>query len=168
MLKNNEERPATATGCLKCLNEPAEFDSDGYSLCCRVHWELDESGDFIYKPPADPAAKRSKSSRYRGVTRVQRATVGKGGFRVQISRNGINYYLGEFDDEMDAAQVWDNAIYFLNLEGGFFRPGFTPALNFPEQYKNPAHLPAPFMATQRLLRRIRTETMCNLVRAATK
>jgi hypothetical protein len=64
--------------------------------------------------------------------------------------------------------VYDNAVYYLNQEGGFFRPGFTPALNFPEQYRYPAPVPAPFMATQRLLRRIRTETTCNLVRATTK
>jgi hypothetical protein len=146
-------------GCLKCLKDPAQLDDQGFSLCCGVYRDRDENtGDLRYKPPTDPLAS-SRSSQYRGVTRVVHATRGRVTYRVQLSCANVKYYVAELRTERDAAIVFDNAVYYLNLEGNFFRPDHTPAPNFPEHYAKPEHVPPPFKATQRLLRRLRTENL---------
>jgi hypothetical protein len=155
----------TTYGCLKCERDPAQFDDAGYSLCCGVYHDLDETtGELRFKPPTDPSG--AKSSTYRGVTRVTRKT-GRVTYRVQLTREGTTYYIGEFVTERIAAIVFDNAVYYLNLEGNFFRVNHTPALNFPEHYSDPQHVAMPFKSTQRLLRRLKTAHFTSLVKVAT-
>ena len=147
--------------CLKCGNKTLD-DGEGYSICHGVSFDLNDNGDFILKSPPDPADGRN-SSQYRGLTKVARK--GKDdAYRVQLSRNRIKYYVGEYKDERSAAHAYDNAVVYLLRQGNFFRPGYAPALNFPEHYKPGTDIPGQFKATQKLIRRLQTETACDLNR----
>jgi hypothetical protein len=130
------------------------YDAEGYSPCCNAYRDVHpDTGDVVLKT-IDPA--KRKSSRYRGVTRVVRATANKIGYRVQISRNGRKHYLGEYGDEVTAAKVYDNVVHYLDQRKDFFTCGLAPALNFPEAYEYADIAPKPFMITARLIRWLTT------------
>lgn len=83
----------------------------------------------------------SKKSQYRGVTRSERLK--KHPWITQVVVSGINYYLGNFPEEVEAAKAYDNAAYWFGLEG--FRTG---GLNFPEDYAGES-TPPPLAQTRK-------------------
>lgn len=79
-------------------------------IACDVLLTLHESS-----PSKQPESRRmhSKSSRYMGVTRLNKAQ-NKFKWKAQISRpNHICLYLGRFQSERDAAIAYDNAALLL-------------------------------------------------------
>jgi len=89
-----------------------------------------------------------KTSQYRGVTKSSRLNTNP--WLAQVVAAGVNHYLGNYPTEGEAAQAYDNAAYWLNLEG--FRTG---GLNFPDDYAKPEYTPSPTVATRKALAKYR-------------
>src|SRR5262249_39337652 len=62
---------------------------------------------------------RANKSGFKGVSRQR----GGGGFRAQMTRDGVVYYLGKFSTAIDAALAYDAAA--RRLHGEFARTNFT-------------------------------------------
>lgn len=67
----------------------------------------------FYEIMANRPKKKNAFSQYRGVTK----NTGLKPYRVQFKYKGVNHYLGSFDDEIEAAKAYNNAV--LTIIGPF-------------------------------------------------
>ena len=70
---------------------------------------------------------------------------------MSICVKGYQFVLGSYATEKTAAQVYDNAVYYL-AAAGFLKQ--SSLLNFPDDYFHQDR-PAPFLRTGQLLARLR-------------
>jgi hypothetical protein len=72
-------------------------------------------------------------------------------------RRGKRFYLGTYESRVLAARVYDNAIFYLG------RAGFvlTPALNFPDDYRDPDKRPEANWRTKELIERLELQRAIN-------
>lgn len=90
------------------------------------------------------------SSRFAGVQRsaskgVRHTRYESKPWKAQLNARGHNYYLGSYATDEEAADAYDNAAYWLGLEGYRYK-----GLNFPDRYKVET-CPAPTETTIRVL-----------------
>jgi hypothetical protein len=119
-------------------------DVNGFSSCCHTSLQVE-----VIAAPPDPtlrAGSKVKRSTYRGVC----VHVNK--WRAQFMLRGKMRYLGTYPVPETAAQVYDNAVYYLNAEKFWPRP---VRLNFPERYSDASTRPAPFHLVKSLLLTLR-------------
>jgi hypothetical protein len=133
--------------CMACVKQCE--NEGGYSACCGA--DFNSGPDNIIFRPGSPGRKRS--SQYRGVCEVFRSRLKAKVWRAQIRINNVTYAIGESYNQVLAARMYDNAIFFLT-NGGFMRAGYVPTLNFPAGYANAATRSEPYPGTQRLLKKL--------------
>lgn len=80
--------------------EPNIFLAGGYENSYEADGQLGKRRDSV-NDPKEKKPKRQKSI-YKGVFRCGNK------FKAQIQTNGVQHYLGLFDDEKDAARAYDN------------------------------------------------------------
>ena len=88
-----------------------------------------------------------RHSQYRGVTRATRNP--NKPWKAQICAGGKTFFIGNFADENEAAEAFDNVAFYLNCDGKL--KAFK--LNFPEDYRADSS-PPPGDAAMRLLTKI--------------
>lgn len=64
------------------------------------------SDQEVYEIMAKRPRRKDRFSQYRGVLKNS----GLKPYRVQFKHKGVNHYLGSFDDEIDAAKAYNNAV----------------------------------------------------------
>lgn len=129
--------------CLSCDADcdSSDGESSGLSSCCKTPLTVFDARLRVIRDPALDTPK-TRSSQFRGVCAFGSR------WRAQFSRARKAYFLGDYAEEITAAQVWDNAQFHLYSVGFFTNP---PELNFPDDYATVSNRPAPFLRVKRLM-----------------
>jgi hypothetical protein len=146
--------------CPICLH-PCDV-RDGYSVCHNALITQDmplSKYDAITTPEDLTERELGRTSDYFGVFRIVRKN-GTVRWRVKFRRRKMTFQVGEYEKEITAAQVYDNAIYWACEE---LDDKERPNLNFPRTYATAATRPRPWLATQRVLRKIRAKLKTSLL-----
>ena len=138
--------------CPICL-KPCDLQG-AYSTCCHALIARNTSqnpGDAITAPDDITENDSGRSSKYFGVFKIRRQN-GVERWRVKFCRKGVTCHVGEFESELNAARVFDNAAYWTAKELG----DKIPPLNFPNTYAFDAMRPPIWAATRRVLHKIKS------------